>query len=80
VSGDARREAGKQYDGEETTIVKRQAARTTYIEHILHVRHRAHVPIADGLIEVIGILHRRDGRAAVWRERRSRGGGTGDGR
>ena len=31
---------------------------------VLHVRHRAHVPITDGLIEGIGKLHRSEGRAA----------------
>jgi hypothetical protein len=75
VSVDARREAGKQYDGEEaTTIVKQQAARTTYLEHTSHVRHRAHVPVTDGLIELPGILHCNKGRRAcdvsvdAWRE------------
>jgi hypothetical protein len=42
--------------------------RNTYIEHATHVRHRAHVPITDGLIEGIGILQRSEGRAAVWSE------------
>ena len=51
--------------------------RNTYIEHVLHVRHRAHVPISDGLIEGIGFLQRSEGRATVWSERRSRGEGTG---
>ena len=41
--------------------------RNTYSEHASHVRHRAHVPITDGLIEV-GILQRSEGRAAVWRD------------
>ena len=31
----------------------------------VHVRHRAHVPITDGLIEGSGILQRSEGRAAV---------------
>ena len=52
--------------------------RNTYREHGNHVRHRAHVPIADGLIEGIGILQRSQGRAAVWSERRSRSEGTAD--
>ena len=39
--------------------------RNTYIEHVNHVRHRAHVPITDGLIEV-GILQYDEGRAVVW--------------
>ena len=42
--------------------------RSTYIEHANHVRHRAHVPIADRLIEGSGRLHRSEGRAAVWSE------------
>ena len=39
--------------------------RNTYPEHVSHVRHRAHVPVTDGLIEGIGILQRSEGRAAV---------------
>jgi hypothetical protein len=78
VSVDARREAGKQYNGEEATIVKQQAARTTYPEHVPHGLHRAHVPITDGLIEGIGTLHRSEGRAAVWSKQRSRSEGTAD--
>ena len=54
--------------------------RNTYIEHETHVRHRARVPVTDGLIEGSGILQRSEGRAAVWRERRSRSEGMGDGR
>ena len=54
--------------------------RSTYIEHAIHGRHRAHVPITDGLIEGLGTLHRSEGRAAVWSERRSRSKGMGDGR
>ncbi len=42
--------------------------RNTYIEHLLHVRHRAHVPVTDGLVEGKGSLHRSAGRAAVWRD------------
>ena len=42
--------------------------RSTYIEHPLHVRHRAHVPITDGLIEGLGTLQRSEGRASVWSE------------
>ena len=42
--------------------------RSTYIEHAIHVRHRAHVPITDGLIEGKGSLQRSKGRAAVWRD------------
>ena len=39
--------------------------RNTYREHARHVRHRAHVPITDGLIEDSGILQHSEGRAAV---------------
>ncbi len=53
--------------------------RNTYPEHVLHDRHRAHVPVTDGLIEGLGILHRSEGRAAVWSERRSRSEGMRDG-
>jgi hypothetical protein len=42
--------------------------RSTYIEHVRHVRHRAHVPIIDGLIEDRGTLQSSEGRAAVWSE------------
>jgi hypothetical protein len=42
--------------------------RSTYPEHAIHVRHLAHVPITDGLIEALGILQRSEGRAAVWSE------------
>jgi hypothetical protein len=66
-----------QYDGEETTIVKQQAARTTYPEHV-SCRHRAHVPITDGLIEGSGNLQCSEGRAVVWHEQRSGSKGTGD--
>ncbi len=52
--------------------------RNTYKEHASHVRHRAHVPITDGLIEGSGKLQRSEGRAAVWREQRSRSEGMGD--
>ena len=52
--------------------------RDTYTEHASHVRHRAHVPVTDGLIEGKGKLQRSEGRAAVWRERRSRSEEMGD--
>ncbi len=42
--------------------------RKTYSKHGVHVRHRAHVPITDGLIEGFGILQHGEGRAAMWRE------------
>ena len=53
--------------------------RNTYHEHPLHVRHRAHVPITDGLIEGPSKLQRSEGRAAVWSEQRSRSEGIGNG-
>jgi hypothetical protein len=42
--------------------------RNTYKEHVVHVRHRAHVPITDGLIEGNGKLQHGEGRAVVWHE------------
>jgi hypothetical protein len=66
-------------DDDRATQEQRHAGwRSTYIEHGIHVRHLAHVPCTDGLIEGIGTLHRSEGRAAVWSERRSRSEGTGD--
>ena len=53
--------------------------RSTYIEHAIHVRHRAHVPVTDGLIEGTRKLHRSEGRVAMWSEQRSRSEGIGDG-
>ncbi len=54
-------------DDDMATLEQQHAGwRSTYIEHVLHVRHRAHVPITDGLIEGLGILHRSEGRASVW--------------
>jgi hypothetical protein len=58
-------------DNDDTATLEQQQHagwRNTYIEHDSHVRHRAHVPITDGLIEGSGSLHRSEGRAAVWRE------------
>jgi hypothetical protein len=68
-------------DDDTATLEQQQHARwrSTYLEHALHVLHRAHVPITDGLIEGIGILQRSEGRAAVWSERRSRSEGMGGG-
>ena len=69
-------------DEDDTATQEQQHARrrNTYHEHPLHVRHRAHVPITDGLIEGLGKLHRSEGRAAVWSERRSRSERMRDGR
>ena len=57
-------------DDDTATLEQQQHAgwRITYIEHGFHVRHRAHVPVTDALIEGSGILHRSEGRAAVWRD------------
>ncbi len=68
-------------DDDMATLEQQHAGwRNTYLEHASHVRHRAHVPITDGLIEGLGTLQRSEGRAAVWSERRSRKDGMGDGR
>jgi hypothetical protein len=57
-------------DDDDTATQEQQHAGwgSTYIEHPIHVRHRAHVPCTDGLIEGLGSLQRSEGRAAVWRE------------
>ena len=56
-------------DDDMATLEQQHAGwRVTYPEHAIHVRHRAHVPITDGLIEGSGILQRSAGRAAVWRD------------
>jgi hypothetical protein len=51
--------------------------RSTYLEHSKHVRHRAHVPITDGLIEGTRNLQCSGGRTAIWSEGRSRSEGRG---
>ena len=69
-------------DNDDTATLEQQQHagwRSTYIEHGVHVRHRAHVPVTDGLIEGIGTLHRSEGRMAVWGEWRSRSEGIGNG-
>ncbi len=55
-------------DDDTATLEQQQHTRwkSTYIEHVLHVRHRAHVPLTDVLNEGSGILQRSEGRAAVW--------------
>jgi hypothetical protein len=67
-------------DDDTATLEQQQHARwrNTYKEHVLHGRHRAHVPSTDGLIEGLGNLQRSEGRAAVWREQRSPSEGTAD--
>jgi hypothetical protein len=68
-------------DDDMATLEQQHAGwRNTYIEHGVHVRHRARVPLADVLIEGPGILQRSEGRVAVWSEWRSRSEGMGDGR
>jgi hypothetical protein len=54
-------------DGDKATREQLQHAgwRNTHLEHESHTPHRAHVPIADGLIEATGILQRREGGAAL---------------
>jgi hypothetical protein len=67
-------------DEDDTATQEQQHARrrNTYKEHLTHIRHRAHVPVTDGLIEGFGTLQRSEGRAAMWSERRSRSEGTAD--
>ena len=54
-----RRDIQRMQIGEEAT---QQLACSTYVEHILHVRHLARVPVADGLVEVSSILQYIQGR------------------
>jgi hypothetical protein len=69
-------------DEDDTAMQEQQHAgwRSTYLEHAIHVPHRAHVPITDGLIEGTGKLQRSEGREAVLSEQRSRSEGIGNGR
>ncbi len=59
-------------DDDMATLEQQQHAgwRNTYSEHASHVRHRAHVPVTDGLSEGRGRLRRSEGRAAVRRGQR----------
>ena len=69
-------------DDDDTAMQEQQQHagwRSTYLEHLVHVRHLARVPITDGLSETVGSLQRSEGRAAVWSERRSRSEGIGIG-
>ena len=71
VSGDLGARGWGTDDEDDTgTLEQQQHAgwSSTYSEHARHVRHRAHVPITDGLIEGLGNLQRSEGREAVWRE------------
>jgi hypothetical protein len=81
VSGDlGARVQGTGDDDDTATLEQRHARwRSTYLEHAIHVPHRAHVPITDGLIEGLGILQRSEGRASVWSERQSRSEGIRNG-
>ncbi len=67
-------------DEDDTATQEQQHARrrNTYSKHGIHVRHRAHVPVTDGLIEGSRKLQRSEGRAAGWRGRRSRSAGMVD--
>jgi hypothetical protein len=58
---------GDDNDDDDTATLERQHAgwRNTYQEHVHHVRHRAHVPSTDVLIEGSGSLQRSEERAAV---------------
>jgi hypothetical protein len=66
-------------DNDDTATQDQQHAgrEHTYLEHAQHVRHRAHVPITDGLIEDRVILQRSEGRAALRSEWQSRSDGIG---
>jgi hypothetical protein len=57
-------------DEDDTATQEQQHARrrNTYKEHLTHIRHRAHVPSTDGLIEGFGTLQRSERRAFVWIE------------
>ena len=66
VSGDLGARGWGTDDDDMATQEQQHAGwRNTYSEHAMHVRHRAHVPITDGLIEGLSILQRSAGRAAV---------------
>jgi hypothetical protein len=66
-------------DDDQATLPQQHAGwSNTYLEHGIHVRHRAHVPITNVLVEGLGSLHRGEGRNAVLSERRSRNDGMGD--
>ena len=80
MSGDLGTRGWVTGDEDDTAMQEQQHAgwRNTYVEHARHVRHRAHVPITDGLIEGIGKLQRIEGRAAVWSEQRFPSEGTAD--
>ena len=54
--------------GQEATH-QEQTWENTYIEHIAHVRHRARVPVTDGLVERNGTLQYIEGRMAAWSDR-----------
>jgi hypothetical protein len=66
---------------DDTAMQEQQHAgwENTYQEHHLHVRHRAHIPTTDVLIEGTITLQRSEGRTAVWSEARSRSEGMRNG-
>ena len=83
VSGDLGKTGWGTADDDDTAMQEQQQHagwRNTYIEHAVHDRHRAHVPVTDGLIEGSGSLQRSEGWAAVWSEQRSPSEGMGNGR
>ena len=71
MSGDlGARGYGMGDDDDTATQEQQQHAgwRNTYFEHVIHVHHRAHVPVTDGLIEGKSFLQRSERRAFVWIE------------
>jgi hypothetical protein len=52
--------------------------RSTYVEHGVHVHHRACIPLTHGLVVGKHILQYSGGRMAAGSERRYRSEGTGD--
>ena len=65
MSGDLGARGWGTGDDDDTAMQEQQQHagwRNTYIEHVIHVRHRAHVPITDVLIEG-RVLQRSEGRA-----------------
>ena len=65
---------------DDATMQEQQHAgwRNTYIEHAIHVRHRAHVPISDGLIEFVGFLRYGEGQMFARSEHRRTWGTDGE--
>ena len=61
-------------------VQRRQCECRTEVETIRLRQNLLDVPRADVLVEDSGYLQHGEGRAVVWRERRSRSEGMGDGR